>query len=79
MVNVALGDAVVRLGREVDNDPAPALWCLHQDVELLADGALRAVAMLRLNFPDTAVADVLDYAEAHFHDLNHMVRITTQT
>ncbi|WP_405166762.1 hypothetical protein OG203_17665 [Nocardia sp. NBC_01499] len=71
MVNAALGDAVVRLGRAVDDDPTPALWCLQQDVELLADGALRAVAMLRLNFPDTAIADVLDYAEAHFHDLNH--------
>ncbi|MEV6139402.1 hypothetical protein AB0L63_25790 [Nocardia sp. NPDC051990] len=70
-VNVALGDAIVRLGREVDNDPAPAVWCLQQDVELLADGALRAVAMLRLNFPDTAVDDVLDYAEANFRDLNH--------
>jgi len=70
-VNVALGDAVVRIGREVDNDPTPALWCLQQDVEPLADGALRAVAMLRLTFHDTAIDDVLDYAEAHFHDLNH--------
>ncbi|MGW5106689.1 hypothetical protein [Nocardia sp. NPDC004123] len=71
MVNTALGDAIVRLGRDVDNDPAPTLWCLRQDVELLADGALRAVAMLRLKFPDTAVDAVLDYAEANFHDLNH--------
>ncbi|MCC3317057.1 hypothetical protein [Nocardia africana] len=71
VVNAALGDAIVRLGRDVDNDPAPAMWCLQQDVELLADGALRAVAMLRLNFPDTAVDAVIDYAEAGFHDLNH--------
>ncbi|MGW0359341.1 hypothetical protein ACWDXV_34560 [Nocardia nova] len=70
-VNAALGDAIVRLGRDADNDPAPALWCLQQDVELLADGALRAVAMLRLKFPDSAVDAVLDYAEANFHDLNH--------
>ncbi|MFF2554175.1 hypothetical protein ACFVUS_24465 [Nocardia sp. NPDC058058] len=70
-VNAALGDAIVRIGRETDNDPTPALWCLRQDVELLADGAVRAVAMLRLDFPDTAVAEVLDYAEAHFDDLNH--------
>ncbi|MGW0055881.1 hypothetical protein [Nocardia nova] len=70
-VNAALGDAIVRLGRDADNDPAPALWCLQQDVELLADGALRAVAMLRLKFPDSAVDAVLDHAEANFHDLNH--------
>ncbi|WP_433566822.1 hypothetical protein ACQP1O_17515 [Nocardia sp. CA-151230] len=71
VVNAALGDAIVRLGRDADDDPAPALWCLQQDVELLADGALRAVAMLRLKFPGTAVDAVLDYAEANFHDLNH--------
>lgn len=70
-VNAALGDAIVRLGRAVDNDPAPALWCLRQDAELLADGALRAVAMLRLRFPDDAVGEVLDYAEEHFRDLDH--------
>ncbi|MBY8864009.1 hypothetical protein K7711_46630 [Nocardia sp. CA2R105] len=70
-VNTALGDAIVRLGRATDNDPAPLLWCLQQDVELFADGALRAVAMLRLRFSDAAVGDVLDYAEDHFHDLDH--------
>ncbi|MFQ6331849.1 hypothetical protein ACLMAL_37820 [Nocardia sp. CWNU-33] len=70
-VNCALGDAIVRLGREDDTDPEPLLWCLQQDVELLADGAVRAVATLRLHLPDTAVNGVLDYAEAHFHDLNH--------
>ncbi|MET8654289.1 hypothetical protein [Nocardia aurea] len=70
-VNTALGDAIVRLGREVDNDPAPALWCLKQDVEHLADGALRGVAMLRLKFPDAAINDILDYTEANFRDRNH--------
>lgn len=30
MVSVALGDAIVRLGRKGDNDPSPALWCLRQ-------------------------------------------------
>ncbi|MCU1647478.1 MAG: repeat protein [Nocardia sp.] len=70
-VYVALGDAIVRLGREFDNDPAPALWCLQQQDVRLADGALRAVAMLRLSLPDSAIDDVLDYAEAHFLDRNH--------
>ncbi|WP_288048113.1 hypothetical protein [Nocardia sp.] len=69
-VNTALGDAIVRLGREVDDDPAPALWCLRQDVEHLADGALRGVAMLRLKFSHTAIDDVLDYTEANFSDRN---------
>lgn len=69
-VNTALGDAIVRLGRDFDNDPAPVVWCLQQDVELLVYGALRAVAMLRLQLPDATVEAVLDYVEAN--DSNRM-------
>ncbi|WP_433664054.1 hypothetical protein ACQPW1_19185 [Nocardia sp. CA-128927] len=67
-VNAALGDAIVRLDRETDNDPRPALWCLQQDVELLDDGALRAVAMLQLNLPEDAVDQILDYTETRFDE-----------
>jgi hypothetical protein len=68
MVNVALGDAIVRLDRDHEHDPTPVLWCLGQPVTLLDDGALRAVAMLRLRFaPDIteALLDRLDVESPH--------------
>jgi HEAT repeat protein len=54
MVLVAVGDALVRLGREFENDPRPVFDVFNIDNDsLLVDGALRAVAMLRLHFePD---------------------------
>ncbi|MFI6999051.1 hypothetical protein [Nocardia sp. NPDC050175] len=67
-VNAALGDAIIRLDREIDDDPRSVLWCLQQDVELLDDGALRAVAMLRLNLPEDAVDQILEYTAARFHE-----------
>lgn len=67
-VNAALGDAIVRLDREAENDPRPALWCLQQGVELLDDGALRAVAMLRLKLPAAAVNQILDCIEVSFDE-----------
>jgi len=50
MVNLALGDVIVRLDRDDDSDATPVLWCLDQQVDSLDDGALRAAAMLRLRF-----------------------------
>lgn len=63
MVNAALGDAVVRLDRAFEHDVTPVLWCLDQPVTGLDDGALRAVAMLRLRFAPEVTATVLDRLE----------------
>ncbi len=55
MLLVAVGDAYVRLRRNSENDPGPLfeLFEIENDESLL-DGALRAVAMLRMRFePET--------------------------
>ena len=59
-VNTALGDAIVRLDRDHREDVTPVLWCWDQSVDGLSDGALRAVAMLRLRFPAEALNALLD-------------------
>jgi hypothetical protein len=61
MVCTALGDAIVRLGRDHDQDPAPVDWCLATGNDMLADGALRAVAMLRLTLDDPAVERIISF------------------
>ncbi|MGW5159732.1 hypothetical protein ACWEPN_30010 [Nonomuraea wenchangensis] len=61
MVYVALGDGIVRLGRDHPNDPAPLDWCLSTGNDMLADGALRAVAMLRLILDEPAIDRILNF------------------
>ncbi|MFF2045868.1 HEAT repeat domain-containing protein [Kitasatospora sp. NPDC058170] len=67
MVYVALGDAVVRLSTP-DETAHSLRWCLETGTPLLADGALRAVAIQRLVL-DTAtidyILDFLDPLDAH--------------
>ncbi|TLU64624.1 HEAT repeat domain-containing protein [Thalassotalea litorea] len=48
MIYMALGDAIVRLSKQHENDASPALNLLESGNEMLADGALRAIAMLRM-------------------------------
>jgi hypothetical protein len=62
MVRVALGDAWVRLARTPDGGAAPVLDILKEGDIHLAEGALRAVAMLRLALTSEAVERILDYA-----------------
>ncbi|MFG2479844.1 HEAT repeat domain-containing protein [Streptomyces fagopyri] len=58
MVYVALGDAVVRLS--TPEDTAGALrWCLDSGTPMLAEGALRAVAMQRLRLDSRTVDHIL--------------------
>lgn len=61
MVYVAIGDAIVRLGRESPNDPAPVTWCLATGNDMLIDGAFRAVAMLHLALDPPAIDRILDH------------------
>ncbi len=48
MVNVALGDAIVRLARTGSRDAGPILEIMKAGDDMLADGAFRAMAMLRM-------------------------------
>jgi hypothetical protein len=61
MVYVALGDAIVRLGRESLNDPTPVLTLLRTSNRMLIDGALLAVAMLRLTLDPEAVTTIVTF------------------
>ena len=60
-VYVAIGDGIVRLGRDFADDPGPVDWCLATGNEGLADGAMRAVAMLRLRLNEHAVDRILAF------------------
>jgi HEAT repeat protein len=64
MVYVALGDAIVRLGRENEEDPKPVLNIMKSGNEMLIDGAFRAVAMLHLKLDSKAVRTIIDYASS---------------
>jgi hypothetical protein len=60
MVYVALGDTIIRLS--APEDTAHSLrWCLDSGTPLLADGALRAVAMQRLTLDTATINYALDF------------------
>jgi HEAT repeat protein len=62
MVYVAIGDAIVRLGRETADDAAPVLAVMKTGNPMLIDGAFRAVAMMRLRLNPPALGGIIDYA-----------------
>ena len=65
MVLVAVGDAFVRLHRGSDNDPAPLFEVFTtKNDEALLDGALRAMAMLRMSFEPEATRSILELVAA---------------
>ena len=59
MLYVALGDAIVRLGRRSANDPAPVLDLMAMPNSMLTDGAFRAVAMLRLALDSRTIEAII--------------------
>lgn len=60
MVLVAVGDALVRLSRSSNADAGPVLKVLSiANDGALHDGALRAVAMLRMRFNDAETAEII--------------------
>ena len=59
MLYVALGDAIVRLGRRSANDPAPVLDLIAMSNSMLIDGAFRAVAMLRLTLTPPTIEAII--------------------
>lgn len=65
MVLVAIGDALVRLSRSSDADAGPVLKLLSiANAGSLHDGALRAVAMLRMRFNDAETGEIIRAVDA---------------
>lgn len=61
MVYVALGDAMVRLGRAYADDPQPVLALMRTGNDMLIDGTFRAVAMLQLKLDADAVEHIVHF------------------
>ncbi|MFF2148791.1 HEAT repeat domain-containing protein [Kitasatospora sp. NPDC058190] len=62
MVYTALGDAIVRLSAPAATGDS-LRWCVDSGTPMLADGALRAVAMQRLRLDTVTIDHVLDLLE----------------
>ena len=69
MVYVAIGDAIVRLSIENDRDTNPIFELLETGNEMLVDGALRAMAMLKMVPSDSHIEKIISYVAAR--ELNH--------
>jgi hypothetical protein len=59
----ALGDAIVRIGPESDHDMAPVFEAIGTRRFQLIDGALRAMAMLRMVPTDAEIVELIRIAE----------------
>lgn len=65
MVYLALGDAIFRLSSKTSSDAAPAIQFIRQKAHpILIDGALRAIAMLRIVPDQASIDEILAYAIA---------------
>lgn len=62
MLYVAIGDALVRLSRKHEHDASRAIATLQGANEMLIDGALRAVAMLRMVPDEASIRKIVDFA-----------------
>jgi HEAT repeat protein len=60
-LHMALGDAIVRLGRQAEQDPTPVLDLMATSNTSLIDGAFRAVAMLRLVLDPPSVEAIIGH------------------
>lgn len=72
MVYMALGDAIVRLSRSQPNDIYAVFDLIGTGNEMLIDGGLRAIAMLRLVPGENEITKLLEFVERY--DLNHHLR-----
>ena len=61
MVYVAIGDAIVRLSIEYENDTRIIFELLETDNEMLANGAFRAMAMLKMIPSEGDINKIIDY------------------
>lgn len=72
MVYMALGDAIVRLSRSRPNDISAVFDLIGTGNEMLIDGGLRAISMLRLVPDENEITMLLEFVERY--DLNHHLR-----
>ena len=63
MLHVAVGDALVRMTHRSIDDGTPIIEMLKTGNASLIDGALRAMAMLRMKPSDDDLGTIIDYAE----------------
>ena len=61
MLYVALGDAIVRLGRRSGDGAAPVRELMATSNSMLIDGAFRAVAMLRLALDPQTIEAIIEH------------------
>ena len=61
MVYVAIGDSIVRLSIDNERDTAPIFMLLDTGNEMLVDGALRAMAMLKMVPSDSHIEKIINY------------------
>jgi len=61
MVYVAIGDAIVRLSIEDEKDATPIFKLLKTGNEMLIDGALRAMAMLKMVPSNSHIEKIINY------------------
>jgi HEAT repeat protein len=64
MVYVAIGDAIVRLSIKNERDTTPLFNLLDTGNEMLIDGALRAMAMLKMVPSDNHIEKIINYVAA---------------
>lgn len=72
MVYMALGDAIVRLSRSQPNDVSAVFDLISTGNEMLIDGGLRAIAMLRIVPSASKITRLVEFVERY--DLNHYLR-----
>ena len=64
IIYLALGDAIVRLSVETQNDAEPVMKLLQSRNEMLADGALRAMAMMHMVPSDDQMSKIIEFVSA---------------
>jgi HEAT repeat protein len=61
MVDIAIGDTLLRLSRQHENDAARAIEFIDAENQLLTHGAMQAIAMLRMLPGDTTMKRLIDH------------------
>jgi len=69
MVYIAIGDAIVRLSIENKRDATPIFKLISTGNDSLIDGALRAMAMLRMVPSESQIENIIDYVAARESNL----------
>ncbi len=76
MVYVALGDALVRLGRRCADDAGPVLEVMQMGNGQLTEGAFRAMAMLRMKPDREAIGAIIRHVNECERDAQNTARVS---